>query len=76
MFCWVFGKMVNLPQGFPMYCRDLKQMLDEKEMDRQDGTDMVELRNLPTYPKQTNEHNALTDAKWNFELFKFLQGIS
>lgn len=28
------------------------------------------------YPKQTNEHNALSDAKWNFELFKFLQGVS
>ena len=24
------------------------------------------------YPKQTNEHNALADAKWNFELYKFL----
>jgi hypothetical protein len=76
VFCWMFGKMVNLPQGFPMYCRDLKQILDEKEMARQDGTDMIELRNLPTYPKQTNEHNALSDAKWNFELFNFLQGVS
>ncbi len=28
--CWLYGKMVNLPRHFPMYCRDLKQMLDEK----------------------------------------------
>lgn len=28
-FCWVFGKMMNLPKGFPMYSRDLKQILDE-----------------------------------------------
>ena len=59
-----------------MYCRDLKQILDEKEMARQDGTDMVELRNMSNYPKQENEHNALDDAKWNFKLFQFLQGVS
>jgi hypothetical protein len=29
VFCWIFGKMNNLPKGFPMYCRDLKQTLDE-----------------------------------------------
>ncbi len=30
IFCWIFGKMIDLPNGFPMYCRDLKQMLDDK----------------------------------------------
>jgi len=30
VFCWLFGKMMDLPKGFPMYCRDLKQMLDLK----------------------------------------------
>lgn len=74
-FCWIFGKMIDLPKGFHMYCRDLKQILDEKEMARQDGTDMVELRNLPTYPKQENEHNALADAKWNKELYYFLNTL-
>lgn len=29
-FCWLFGKMIDRPKGFPMYCRDLKQMLDYK----------------------------------------------
>ena len=29
-FCWLFGKMIDLPNGFPMYCIDLKQILDEK----------------------------------------------
>lgn len=29
-FCWLFGKMIDLPKGFPMYCNDLKQTLDEK----------------------------------------------
>ncbi|HEY9362667.1 MAG TPA: hypothetical protein VIQ00_05365 [Chitinophagaceae bacterium] len=26
----LFGRMIDLPTGFPMYMRDLKQMLDEK----------------------------------------------
>ncbi len=30
VFCWLWGKMINLQTGFPMYVRDLKQMLDEK----------------------------------------------
>lgn len=30
VFCSLFGRMIELPKGFPMYCRDLKQMLDEK----------------------------------------------
>jgi hypothetical protein len=30
LFCWLFGKMIDLPNGFPMYCRDLKQILDDK----------------------------------------------
>ncbi len=28
-FCWIFGKMMNLPKGFPHYCKDLKQTEDE-----------------------------------------------
>jgi hypothetical protein len=30
VFCWLFGKMIDLPSGFPMYCINLKQILDEK----------------------------------------------
>lgn len=55
---WIFGKMIDLPAGFPMYTKDLKQMLDE-------NPNVVK-------PKQTNAHNALADAKWNFELYKNL----
>jgi len=28
------------------------------------------------YPKQTNEHKALTDAKWNKALYEFLNNLS
>ncbi len=70
VFCWLFGRMVDLPKGFPMYCRDLKQIYDEK----------VELlgcdqKHAEGYPKQSNEHNALNDAKWNKELFNFINKL-
>lgn len=29
LFCSLFGRMIDLPKGFPMYCNDLKQTLDE-----------------------------------------------
>lgn len=28
-FCQLFGPMVALPKGFPMYCRDIKQLADQ-----------------------------------------------
>ncbi len=58
LFCSLFGTMMDLPLGFSMYCRDLKQMLDFSGRDKND------------VPKQENEHNALADAKWNLELYK------
>lgn len=30
VFCWLFGKMKDLPKSFPMYTYDLKQMFDDK----------------------------------------------
>lgn len=30
VFCWLFGKMIDLPKGFPMFSRDLKVMLNDK----------------------------------------------
>ena len=87
-FCWLFGKMIDLPKHFPMYCVDLKQMLDVRYKDgyyymnyipvddtypsiiKSGRIDKVEKH--PDYPKQTNEHSAIHDARWNFELYKFL----
>lgn len=70
VFCSLFGTMMNLPKGFPMYCRDLKQTLDEVIENRYNN-----LKLHPKYPSQSNEHNALDDAKWNKALHKFLQEI-
>lgn len=94
LFASLFGTMMDLPKGFPMYCRDLKQELDnvaEKQMgntrfagwryDRKNKdpltteTALTYLKELPSFPKQENEHNALADAKWNYELYKFLQTL-
>lgn len=91
--CWLFGKMIDLPKGFPMYTIDLQQELDRKvselKNNRPDGLLCERLRNVeyPTmierdniqefydYPKQTNEHNALSDAKFNKQLYEFLQSL-
>lgn len=60
VFCQIFGSMVDLPRGWPMYCRDIKQLCDSV--------------GNPRLPKQeTAEHNALTDARWNVLAWLFLQ---
>lgn len=90
VFCWLFGRMIDLPEGFPMYCRDLKQLLDEKadiyvenkikepivSSDWYGDYCVDELKRHPNYPKQENKHNALADAKWNKKLHEFLKEIN
>jgi hypothetical protein len=82
LFCSLFGRMIDLPKGFPMYCRDLKQMLDEKVDKFLPQTVWVNksqvlehFKTMIHYPKQNNEHNALADAKWNLELYNFLKRL-
>jgi hypothetical protein len=59
VFCQIFGTMMDLPKGFPMYCRDIKQLCDE--------------RGNPALPEQgKGEHNALADARWNKMTYDFL----
>jgi hypothetical protein len=82
VFCWLFGRMIDLPKGFPMYCRDLKQMLDayiegtweavKLSTWGHNGLSLDQVKALPDYPKQKNEHNALDDARWNARLYAFL----
>lgn len=58
--CWLMGTMMDLPEGWPMFCRDIKQMA-------------VDLGN-PRLPEQgAGEHNALDDARWNREAYYFLR---
>ena len=74
-FCWLFGKMIDLPTGFPMYCKDLKQTFDEKQEFLQSSYKVGDLKRFSEYPKQENEHNALADARWNKRLHEFLNNL-
>lgn len=57
--CQLYGTMMQLPKGWPMYCLDLKQWADD-------------LGN-PKLPEQgKGEHHALADAKWNRDAWQFL----
>jgi hypothetical protein len=58
--CQLFGTMMDLPKGWPMYCRDVKQLCDSK--------------GNPKLPEQTSiEHHALKDAEWTWQAWQFLQ---
>jgi len=57
--CQLYGRMIDLPKGWPMYCRDLKQWCDS-------------IGN-PRLPKQDKEHHALADARWTRDAWLFLQ---
>lgn len=84
-FCWLFGNMIDLPKGFPMYCIDLVQELERCQdnlnklkssgIEWKTIKDIDNLKQYPNYPKQTNEHNALNDAKWNKELYQFIKSL-
>lgn len=84
LLCSLFGRMIDLPKGFPMYCRDLKQYLDlvaetKKYSNGSAGRTFQEcldyIKSHKDYPKNQEEHSALADAKWNLELYKFLQSL-
>jgi hypothetical protein len=51
VFCQIFGAMINLPKGWPMFCMDLKQLCVERGNPR-----------LPNMPSCI-EHHALYDAR-------------
>lgn len=52
VFCQLFGRMVDLPKGMPFWCRDLKQLMADR------GVSKEEL------PPQVGEHEAIFDARW------------
>lgn len=61
-FAQIFGTMIDLPLGFPMWTNDIKQ----------------EHRRLgyPRIPEQAQgAHNALEDARWNMSTLKYLEAL-
>lgn len=59
--CQLFGRMIDLPAEWPMYCRDLKQEAD---------------RLGQKLPEQLSvEHHALEDARWTKFAWESIQDI-
>lgn len=57
--CQLFGRMIDLPDGWPMFCRDVKQL--------------AESLGNPKLPEQEGpEHNALADAIWTRQAWDYL----
>jgi hypothetical protein len=58
--CQLFGTMMDLPEGWPKYCLDIKQQ--------------AYLLGDATLPEQgKGEHHALADARWNKLAWESLQ---
>jgi hypothetical protein len=63
VLCWLWGRMIDLPDGVPMWTNDLRQ-------------ERHRLGN-PEMPKQAaGEHNALEDARHNLTMARFLDEIA
>lgn len=60
--CQLYGTMMDLPKGWPMFCRDLIQLCHDK--------------GKPKLPPQTSiEHHALSDAIWTKEAWEFVSNV-
>lgn len=61
VLCQLYGRMIDLPEGWPMFCRDVKQLAVD--------------RGGPKLPEQSaTAHDALNDAIWTREAWGFLTG--
>lgn len=62
VFCQLFGSMIALPKGYPQYCKDLVQVMDDHGYGKQD------------LPAQIGElHDALADARWVQSGLEFIE---
>jgi hypothetical protein len=64
LFCQLFGRMIDLPQGMPMFCRDIRQLMDHAGVKKSD---------LP--PQSGTLHDALEDARWNRKAYLHIQSL-
>ena len=63
--CQLYGRMVDLPEGFPFYCNDIKQLMHEHQ---------IKKHQLP-FQDPSSEHNALADAEWNRSAYTAIRRI-
>ena len=57
--CQLYGRMIDLPNGWPRFCRELQQLKVESGV-----------KELP--PIEGQEHNALDDAIWTKQSHQFI----
>lgn len=57
--CQLYGTMMDLPESWPMYCRDLRQWLDEHE-----------LEGITQPEDDQGIHHALRDALWIMQTYQ------
>lgn len=63
VLCQLYGRMIDLPKGWPMLCLDVKQL--------------CHFKGNPELPKQASaEHDALADAEWTRQAWNYLAGFS
>lgn len=62
LLCQLYGPMVDLPAGWPMFCMDLKQLA-------------VTFGDPKLYPQTSTEHHALNDARWVRDAWKHLDEV-
>jgi hypothetical protein len=60
--CQIYGTMMDLPKGWPMFCRDVQQL-------------RVSLGDPALPPQASTEHNALDDAIWTRDAWRFLDAL-
>lgn len=57
----LWGKLISLPKGLPMWTHDLMQEMDRGGFD----SSLV--------PQPSNAHNALADARWNLDMLRAIR---
>ena len=65
VLCQRFGRMIDLPKGWPMWCRDLKQLMADRGVKRDELPAAVE-----------PEHHALSDARWTKRAYESVMARS
>jgi hypothetical protein len=63
--CQLFGTMMDLPNDWPMYTRDLRQWADSLGI----------TEDLDKIIPAEGEHHALADARWNKKAWEYLQSL-
>lgn len=66
VFCWLYGRMIDLPKGWPMYCKDLKQRMDDL------GYSLGDVHRMRRALPPCDEHIAIGDARWNRAIARFM----